>query len=145
MFKTNEQIEPTNIDRSRGCVVHSNRSAWRRSVEVQPGGTRNSALWCSFDLLDLDTYDLIQVIRTADVGVPIEHEIRSDQWTGRSDTHNILELGENIDRQKLIERIVLRVPFVTQPERYGTATRVEEPLSKPEKRDCGKISQQVAS
>lgn len=50
-----------------------------------------------------------------------------------------------IDRQKLIERIVLRVPFVTQSERYGTATRVEEPLSKPEKRDCGKISQQVAS
>ena len=99
----------------------------------------------SFDLLDLDTYDLIQVIGTADLGIPIEHEIRSDQWTGRSDTRNALEVGENIDRQELIERIVLRVPFVTQLEGYGTSTRVEEPLSKPEKRDCGKVSQQVAA
>ena len=68
-----------------------------------------------------------------------------DQWTGRSDTRNALEVGENIDRQELIERIVLRVPFVTQLEGYGTSTRVEEPLSKPEKRDCGKVSQQVAA
>lgn len=87
----------------------------------------------------------MHVIGTADLGVPIKHEIRSDQWSGRSDTRNALDVSENIDRQELIERIILRVPFVTKLEGYGSSTRVEEPLSKPEKRDCGKVSQQVAT
>lgn len=144
VFKAHEQIESADIERFCRCVVYADCSAWWCGVEVESSRACDSSSLRPFNLLDFDAHDLRQVIGSADLGVgPVEYEIRCNQRAGRSDTGNVCKVGEDVECQKLVERIVLRIPLVTQPEGKGASVVAEEPLARPEKCYGGEIGQLV--
>ena len=141
-FEANEQIKSADVERSRRRVVDADSPAWRSRVEVQPRRARNAPPGCSPKLLDLDACYLPRVVGTVDLPPgPVEHHVRCDQRSRCSDTGDVFEIREDGFCEKLVERIVLCITLVAQPERHGMPVFVEKPLPKSEKRDRRKIDQ----